>query len=187
MSEVKGIISGNEVRFRGASEHFQMEAAKLRTGRAHPSLVEDILVEYYGSKTPLRQIASVTVPEPRTLVIQPWDQSSLQAVAEAIRMSDLGLNPADDGRVIRLALPQLTEERRRDLVKALNARAEDARVSVRNIREEIWKEIQSLEKEGRIGEDEKFSGKEDLQKEVDRWNAELESIRKKKEEEILTV
>ncbi len=187
MSEAKEIVSVSEARFRAAAEHFQTEAAKLRTGRAHPSLVEDIMVDYYGSRTPIRQIASVTVPEPRTLVIQPWDQSGLQAVAEAIRSSDLGLNPADDGRLIRLSLPPLTEDRRKELVKALNSRAEDARVSVRSIREEVWKEIQSLEKEGRIGEDEKFSGKDDLQKEVDRWNAELETVRKRKEEEILTV
>jgi ribosome recycling factor len=187
MSEVKGILSGNEGRFRSALDHFQTEAAKLRTGRAHPSLVEDIMVDYYGARTPIKQIASVTVPEPRMLVIQPWDQSSLQAVADAIRTSDLGLNPADDGHLIRLALPALTEERRKELVRTLNTRAEDARVSVRNIREEIWKEIQALEKEGLIGEDDKFSGKDDLQKEVDKWNAELESVRKRKEEEILTV
>ncbi|HWQ60118.1 MAG TPA: ribosome recycling factor [Candidatus Fimivivens sp.] len=187
MGESKTIIGANEGRFRAALEHFQGEAAKLRTGRAHPSLVEDILVEYYGARTPIKQIASVSVPEPRTIAIAPWDQSSLQAVAEAIRSSDLGLNPADDGHVIRLNLPQLTEERRRDLVKALNARAEDARVSVRGIREEVWKEIQSLEKDGLIGEDEKFSGKDELQKETDRWNAELETVRKRKEEEILTV
>lgn len=187
MSEVKGIISGNESRFRAAAEHFQTEAAKLRTGRAHPSLIEDVMVDYYGSRTPIKQIASVTVPEPRMLVIQPWDQSSLQAVADAIRTSDLGLNPADDGHIIRLSLPPLTEDRRKELVRTLNARMEDARVSVRNIREEIWKEILSLEKEGLIGEDEKFSGKDELQKEVDKWNAELESVRKRKEEEILTV
>lgn len=187
MGAAKDIIDGGEARFRAAAEHFQAEAAKLRTGRAHPSLVEDILVDYYGAKTPIRQLASVSVPESRSILIQPWDQSSLQAVADAIRLSDLGLNPADDGRVIRLALPQLTEERRRELVKTLNARAEDARVAVRNIREELWKEIQSFEKEGLMGEDEKFSGKDDLQKEVDRWNAELELVRRRKEEEIMTV
>ncbi len=187
MGSVKEVISGYGERFGAALSHFQAEAAKLRTGRAHPSLVEDLMVEYYGSRTPLRQVASVTVPESRTLVIQPWDQSSLRAVAEAIRSSDLGLNPADDGRLIRLSLPALTEDRRKELVKALNARAEEARVSVRNVREEIWKEIQSLDKEGLIGEDEKFTGKDDLQKEVDRWNADIETARKRKEEEILTV
>ncbi len=184
---VKEIIDGKEVSFRAAVEHFSGEAAKLRTGRANPSIVEDVLVECYGSKMPIQQMASITVPEPRLIVIAPWDQGNVAAVADAIRSSDLGLNPADDGHVIRLALPPLTEERRKELVKTLNARAEDARVSIRTIREDIWKDIQDLEKTGEIGEDEKFKGKDDLQKEVDRWNAELETLRKKKEEEILTV
>jgi ribosome recycling factor len=187
MSSVKDIVSGYEENFRAALSHFQAEAAKLRTGRAHSSLVEDLMADYYGTRTPIRQVASVSVPESRTIMIQPWDQSSLQAIAEAIRSSDLGLNPADDGHVIRLSLPPLTEDRRRELVKVLNTRSEEARVSVRSVREEAWKEILSLEKEGLIGEDEKFSGKDGLQKEVDRFNAEIETVRKRKEEEILTV
>lgn len=185
--DVKTIIDERREDFEKAVDHFRAEAAKLRTGRAHPSLVEDLLVEYYGAKTPLKQIASVTVPESRQLVIQPWDRDSLVAVAEAIRTSDLGLNPADDGQVIRLSLPALTEERRKELVKALGNRLEDARVSVRTIREEVWKEIQDLEKQGEIGEDEKFTGKDALQERVDEVNNSLESIRKKKEEEIMTV
>lgn len=185
--DVKGIITGKEASFRSAVEHFSAEAAKLRTGRANPSIVEDVLVDCYGSRTPLKQMASITVPEPRLIVIQPWDQGMVAAVADAIRTSDLGLNPADDGHVIRLALPQPTEERRKELAKALNARAEETRVSIRTIREDAWKDIQELEKSGSASEDDKFRGKEDLQKEVDRWNAELEVLRKKKEEEILTV
>jgi ribosome recycling factor len=185
--DVKGIIVGKEEAFRAAIGHFSAEAAKLRTGRANPSIVEDMLVDCYGSKMPLKQMASINVPEPRLIVIQPWDQGMVATVADAIRTSDLGLNPADDGHVIRLALPQPTEERRKELAKTLNARAEDARVSIRTIREDAWKDIQDLEKEGLIGEDEKFRGKEDLQKEVDKWNAELETLRKRKEEEILTV
>lgn len=173
--------------FQAALDHFKGEAAKLRTGRANATLVEDVSVDYYGSKTPLKQVASITVPEPRLIVIQPWDQGSIQAIAEAIRTSDLGLNPADDGHVIRLALPPLTEDRRKELVKTLNARAEDARMSIRSIREDAWKDIQDLEKAGEISEDDKFRGKDELQKEVDKWNAEIESVRKKKEEEILTV
>ncbi|NTW15075.1 MAG: ribosome recycling factor [Candidatus Moranbacteria bacterium] len=187
MSLIKDILEGGGGRFGAAVEHFRSEAAKLRTGRAHPSLVEDLLVDYYGTKTPVKQLASVSVPESRTILIQPWDISGLQAVADAIRVSDLGLNPADDGRVIRLSLPALTEDRRKELVRTLNARMEDARVSIRTTREELWKEIQQYEKEGLIGEDEKFSGKDELQKEVDRFNAELESVRRKKEEEIMTV
>lgn len=185
--DVKQTIADRSDDLDRAVEHFKVEAAKLRTGRAHPSLVEDLLVEYYGTKTPLRQVASVTVPEPRQLAIQPWDRDSLVAVAEAIRSSDLGLNPADDGHIIRLNLPQLTEDRRRELVKSLNARLEDARISVRTIREEVWKEIQDSEKRGEIGEDEKFTGKDDLQKAVDRTNGLLEEIRDRKEKEIMTV
>lgn len=181
------ILSSKAGAFRGALEHFETEAAKIRTGRANPSIVEDLLVDYYGSKTPLKQMASITVPEARMLVIAPWDQGSLPAVADAIRSSDLGLNPADDGHVIRLSLPMLTEDRRKELAKVLNARAEEARVSIRTVREDAWKDIQELEKEGLIGEDEKFRGKDDLQKEVDGWNAKLESARKRKEEEILTI
>ena len=185
--EVKTIIDGRREDFEKAVDHFRSEAAKLRTGRAHPSLVEDLLVEYYGAKTPLKQIASVTVPESRQLVIQPWDRDSLVAIVETIRSSDLGLNPADDGQVIRLTLPALTEDRRKELVKALGNRLEDARVSVRTTREEIWKEIQDLEKRGEIGEDEKFTGKDELQKSVDGINEALEEIRKKKETEIVTI
>lgn len=185
--DVKALIDNRSSDFEKAVDHFRSEAAKLRTGRAHPSLVEDLLVEYYGTKTPLKQVASVTVPESRQLVIQPWDSDSLVAIAEAIRSSDLGLNPVDDGQVIRLTLPALTEDRRKELVKALGNRLEDARVSVRTIREEIWKEIQDLEKSGEIGEDEKFTGKDELQKTVDRINEFLDEIRKKKEEEVMTV
>lgn len=185
--DVKSVIGNSTRDFEKAVEHFRLEAAKLRTGRAHPSLVEDLSIEYYGTRTPLRQVASVTIPEPRQIVIQPWDRDSLVAIADAIRSSDLGLNPSDDGHLIRLSLPQLTEDRRRELVKTLNGRMEDARVTVRSIREEVWKAIQDMEKKGEIGEDDKFSGKEELQKEVDRVNETLESVRKKKEEEIMTV
>jgi hypothetical protein len=111
--DVKGIIAGKESAFRSAIEHFSLEAAKLRTGRANASIVEDLLVDCYGSKMPLKQMASITVPEPRLIVIQPWDQGMVASVADAIRVSDLGLNPADDGHVVRLALPQPTEERRK--------------------------------------------------------------------------
>ncbi|NTW14001.1 MAG: ribosome recycling factor [Candidatus Moranbacteria bacterium] len=183
----KSLIASRTKDFEKSVEHFRMEAAKLRTGRAHPSIVEDLSVDYYGSRTPLRQIATITVPEPRLIVIQPWDRDSLVAIAEAIRSSDLGLNPSDDGHLIRLNLPQLTEDRRKELVKTLSGRMEDARVAVRTIREEVWKEIQEMEKRGEIGEDEKFSGKDDLQKEVDRVNDALEAVRKKKEEDIMTV
>ncbi len=184
---VAEIIKSKEDGFRKALEHFRGEASKLRTGRANPTLVEDLLVDYYGTKTPLRQMASVSIPEARMIAIQPWDRGAIVAVEAAIREANLGLNPMNDGAVVRLSLPMLTEDRRKELVRALNGRAEDGRVSIRTVREEIWKEIQDEEKAGNMSEDDKFQGKDELQKEVDRWNAELEVIRKKKEEEILTV
>jgi ribosome recycling factor len=167
--------------------HFSEEAGKLRTGRAHPGLVEHLLADYYGTRTPLKQMAGITVPEPRQLVISPWDKGALAAIEAALRESDLGLNPTNDGAVVRVTLPALTEERRRELVKALNSRAEEARISIRTAREDAWKEIQAAEREGTIGEDEKFRGKDDLQKIVDEYNAKLESLREKKEQEIMTV
>ncbi len=184
---IKELIAGKESDFQKAVEHFESEAAKLRTGRANPGLVETLLVDYYGTKTPLKQIASINIPEARQILIQPWDKGSLVMIEAAIRESDLGLNPGNDGQNIRITLPSLTEERRKDLVKTLNHRAEEGRIAIRTIREEVWKEIQECERSGDISEDDKFQGKDELQKVVDEYNQKLETIRKKKEEEILTV
>ncbi len=184
---VKELMDAKREDFEKAVDHFAGEAAKLRTGRANPALVEGLMVDYYGTRTPLKQMASITVPEARQIAISPWDKGSLALIESAIRESDLGLNPVNDGQLLRITLPALTEERRRDLVKALNSRAEEGRIAIRTIREEIWKEIQEMEKEGMIGEDDKFSGKDELQKIVDEYNAKIESLREKKEEEILTV
>jgi len=168
-------------------EHLQFEFGKLRTGRANPSLVEDVMVDYYGTKTPLKQIASINTPEPRQITIQPWDKGAIGPIEGAIRESDLGLNPINDGIFIRLNIPVLTEERRKDLVKALNSRAEDGRIALRNIREEVLKEVQSIEKEGLISEDDKFRAKEKIQSIIDDYNKKIEDIREKKEKEIMTV
>lgn len=184
---VKELIDGKKGDFENAVTHFAEEAAKLRTGRANPALVEHIMVDYYGTKTPLMQIASISIPEARQILIQPWDKGAMQPIETAIRESDLGLNPGNDGQNIRVVLPALNEERRRDLVKTLGARAEDARIAIRTVREDIWKEIQDMEKEGVIGEDDKFQGKDTLQKVVDEYNAKIESLKEKKEEEIMTV
>lgn len=184
---VKELIEKKKQSFESALDHFSEEAAKIRTGRAHPGLVENLMVDYYGTRTPLRQIASINIPEARQILIQPWDKGSLVLIEAAIRESDLGLNPGNDGIALRITLPSLTEETRKDFVKALNQRAEEARIAVRNIREEIWKDIQDLEKSGDISEDDKFFGKEELQKVVDERNQSLEGVRKKKEEEIMTV
>jgi ribosome recycling factor len=184
---IKELISANEQSFDGALDHFSVEASKIRTGRANPSLVENISVDYYGTRTPLGQMAGISIPEARQLLIQPWDKGSLPLIETALRESDLGLNPSNDGTGIRITLPALTEETRKTLVKSLNNRAEEARIAIRAIREDIWKAIQDAEKNGDITEDDKFSGKEELQKVVDTYNQKLEVLRKKKEEDILTV
>ncbi len=184
---IQELIDDKKPNFESAVEHFLDETAKIRTGRAHPGLVENLSVDYYGTRTPLRQIASISIPEARQILISPWDKGSLVLIEAAIRESDLGLNPGNDGVALRITLPALTEETRKNLVKSLNQRAEEARIAVRNIREEIWKDIQEFEKSGDISEDDKFTGKDELQKVVDEYNQKLETIRKKKEEEVMTV
>lgn len=184
---IKERIDSKKESFEAAISRLLEECAKIRTGRANPGIVENLMVDYYGTKTPLKQIANISIPEARQIMIQPWDKGALASIETAIRESDLGLNPGNDGLGIRLVLPQLNEDTRKDLVKVLNNRAEESRISIRNVREEIWKEIVDLEKAGEISEDDKFAGKETLQKVVDDYNKTIEDIRKKKEGEILTV
>lgn len=183
----KELIENRKADLNKAIEFFKEEIGKIRTGRANPAIVEHLMVDYYGTKSPLKQVASINVPEPRLITIQPWDKDSLVSIEAAIRESDLGLNPANDGQVIRLNIPPLTEERRGELVKVLNQRTEDAKIAVRNIREELWKEIQNQEKAGKISEDDKFKGKEKLQEVVDEYNKKIDEVREKKEKEITTV
>jgi ribosome recycling factor len=177
------LIEKSKVNFEKSVTHFKDNLGKVRTGRASTALVDDITVDYYGAKSPLKQVASVSVPEPRTIVISPWDKSTLSLIEKAIKESDLGLNPMNDGIIIRINIPALTEERRKEFVKILNQEAEGARVAVRKLREDVWDEIQALT----IGEDDKFQGKEKLQKIVEEYNAIIEDIRKKKEAEIMQV
>lgn len=181
------MIRNNQPQMEKALEFFQEELGKLRTGRASAALVENISVDYYGAKSPLKQIASITVPEARTIAITPWDRDSLVNIEKAIRDSQLNLNPMNDGQLIRINIPELNEERRKELVKLLNQNAENARIAVRKVRESVWEEIQENEKSGKISEDDKFSGKDKLQKLVDEYNAKIEEIREKKEKEIMTV
>lgn len=180
-------INSQKPEFEKALERFKEELNQLRTGRASAALVENLSVDYYGAKSPLKQVASISTPEPRTIVISPWDKGSLVNIEAAIRESQLNLNPMNDGQVIRINIPALTEDRRKEMVKVLSQKTEDAKINVRRIREEIWNEIQQLEKDGKIGEDEKFIGKDQLQIVIDEYNAKIEEIRKKKEGEIMTV
>ena len=184
---ISEIIEKYKGEFEKAIIFFKEELGKLRTGRANVSLVDGIMVDYYGSKSPLKQIASITIPESRTIAITPWSRDSLVSIEKSIRESQLNLNPVNDGIMIRINIPALNEERRKELVKILNQKGEGARVVVRKAREEAWEEIQEGEKAGKISEDDKFSGKEKLQKVVDEYNAKIEEIRKKKEEEIMTI
>ena len=170
-----------------AIEHFKSELATLRTGRASASLVENIIVDFYGTPTPLMHMSQIMIPEPRMIAVQPYDKGSLKDIEKALQASNLGINPVNDGTYIRLTIPQMNEERRKELVKIVSQMAEKARVAVRNIREEIWKEIQTLEKNGDLSEDDKISGKEDLQKVVDKYNEEIKKIAEAKEKEVTTI
>jgi len=183
----KEIIDKKKPELDKSIEHFKEELNQLRTGRASVAMVDGLTVDYYGAKSPLKQVANISVPEPRTIVIAPWDKDSLVAIEKSLRESQLNLNPNNDGQVIRINIPALNEERRKDLVKVLNQKAEDARIAIRKQREDAWEEIQEKEKAGEMGEDDKFAGKDELQKLVDEYNKKVEEIRAKKEEEIMQV
>jgi ribosome recycling factor len=183
----KELIESKKTSLEQALDYLNTDLTQLRTGRANPALVENLMVDYYGTRTPLKQIATINAPEARLILIQPWDKDSLVNIEAAIRESNLGLNPANDGQVIRLNIPPLSEERRQEMVKTLNQKAEAARITIRNIREEIWETIQEKTKEGKISEDDKFRGKDSLQEVIDSFNKKIEDIRDKKEKEITTI
>jgi ribosome recycling factor len=170
-----------------AVTHLKDDLAGIRTGRATPAVLNRVTVEYYGTPVPLNQLASVNVPEPRLLQVQPFDKSAISAIEKAIQTSDLGITPNNDGNVIRLAFPPLTEERRRDLVKQVHARAEDGRVAVRNVRRHHKDELEKLEKEHQISEDELKRAEKELQKLTDQHVAEIDEIQRHKEQELMEV
>ena len=180
-------LADAKTRMGKAVEALQKELATIRTGRAHPGLVEHLRVDYYGAPTPLNQLATINVPEPRLLVIQPWDRQSLGAIEKAIQKSDLGLNPMNDGNVIRLAIPQLTEERRRELAKVVRKKVEEGRVAVRNVRRDCHDELRRLQKEKEISEDAQYRAQDELQKLTDGFIQEIERVGEEKEAELLAV
>jgi ribosome recycling factor len=169
------------------NDFFRDEVVTLNVGRATPSLIEDIMVDYYGTPTPLKQIATISIPDPRNILIQPWDKGQLKDIEKAINSAQLGFNPMNDGTVVRITIPQPTEERRKDLAKHLHSLLEKAKISLRNIREEAVKEIRKMEKDKEIGEDERFTKQDEIQKIVDEYNEKLEEETEKKEKEIMTV
>ncbi len=184
---IKELLKEAEAHMQKSISVLQEDLSSIRTGRAHPGLVEKIQVEYYGAPTPLIQLASISVPEPRALMIKPFDKTTLKAIERAILASDLGLTPNNDGIAIRLNLPPLNEERRRDLVKHVNHRLEEARVALRNIRRDAIKDIKEYENEKLISEDDRKRGEEELQKIVDRLIGDIEKIGQNKEKEIMEV
>jgi ribosome recycling factor len=174
-----------ESRMKGAVQALEEDLGGIRTGRASPVLVERLHVEYYGMLTPLIQLASISVPEPRSLLIRPFDPASLKAIERAILVSDLGLTPNNDGKSIRLNLPPLTEERRRDLVKVVHNRLEEARVAARNIRRDSIRDLREFLQEKMISEDDQERGEEEIQKITNRYIEEINDVGERKEKEIL--
>ena len=181
------LIKEAEVNMKKSLEIVKKEFATLRAGRATPALLDKIMVNYYGTSTPVNQLANISVPEARLLVIQPWDKNSLPEIERTIMKSDLGITPASDGTVIRLAIPQLTQERRKDLLKVIKKKSEDGRVAVRNVRRDVNDQLKSIQKEGKISEDELKRSQEEVQKLTDRYIKEIDNLFNTKEQEIMQV
>jgi ribosome recycling factor len=185
MNSIKEIESSSRTRMEKAVADFQHEMSTLRTGRASINILDGVRVDYYGTPTPLNQLANLHVPEPGMITVQPWDISQIGAIEKAIRTSDLGINPANDGKVIRLPIPPLNEERRKEIVKRMHGIAEDHRVAVRNIRRDANDHVKKLTKDKKIAEDEERRGMDDIQKLTDAHMAKIDAASKTKEKELL--
>lgn len=184
---IKELLQDSDIRMQKSIEATRHDLQAIRTGRANPALLERVEVEYYGSKMPLPQVATVTAPEARMLVISPWDRGALPAIERAIQKSGLGLNPSSDGSIVRLIIPQLTEETRKNLIRNVHKRVEEGKVAIRNIRREAIEHLRTLKKNGDIGEDEEKRTEAEVQKQTDRHSHELDNIQKSKEAELLEV
>ena len=182
---ISDLLTEAELRMEQAIEHVASEFSTVRSGRANPQILHRISVDYYGSPTPLQQLASISVPEPRLLVVQPFDKGSVNDIERAIQQADLGLNPSNDGAVIRIAFPPLTEERRKDLVRVVRHMAEDGKVAVRNVRRTAKTDMEALH--GEISDDDIRRGEEELQKVTDRFTERIDTLLSNKEEELLEV
>lgn len=187
MANTQQLVSGADGEFKKAIEHFRVECSRLQIGRASPNLVEDIKVESYGTMQPLKGIASISVPDPTVLQIQPWDRSALAAIETAIRAANLGLNPVNDGRVIRVPMPPLNQERRTELVKVVHQMAETAKISIRTSRGTAHGAFKTMKEASEINEDEQRLSEKHLQEKVDAANKEVEEVAKKKEQDIMTI
>lgn len=184
---IPDVLKEAEERMHKAVDALRKEYGTIRAGRANPGILDKVSVDYYGTPTPVNQLANISVPEPRLLVIQPWDKSTLPAIEKAILKSDLGLNPSSDGTVIRIVIPQLTAERRNELVKTVKKKAEEARVAVRNVRRDINDHLKKLEKDHTASEDEVKRAQDDVQKMTDKYIKEIDHVMDVKEKEITEV
>lgn len=184
---IKDLLKEMENHMKGVIEGTKRELASIRTGRANASLLERVVVEYYGVPTPLHQVANISTPEARLLVVQPWDKSLLSPVEKAIQKADLGLNPVNDGSVIRLPIPALTEERRKELAKVIKKEGEEKKVVIRNLRRDTNEKIKALKKDGKVSEDDEKKGLDDVQKLTDKYIVEVDKLLEQKEKEIMEV
>ncbi len=182
---VKEALRALEAKMKVSAEHFRKDLSRLRTGRANLSLFEDIKVEYYGTLTPVNQVASLGIPDPTLVSVQPWDPSLLETIDKAIRAADLGLNPINDGKMLKVPIPPLDDERRQEMAKKIKKMLEDEKTALRNMRRETKDLIEQAEKDKAITEDEKFSGLEQLQKLIDDYSKKIEEVAAAKEKEIL--
>jgi len=184
---INDVLEDTKTRMQKSIGALESDLRSVRTGRASPALVENLMVEYYGTPTPLNQLSTIAAPEPTLLTIRPWDANSLPEIERAILKSDLGLTPNNDGQIIRLGIPPLTEERRRDLVKLVGKRGEEGRVAVRNIRRDALQDLADLQKEGLISEDEYYRARDRVQELTDKYIGEINDIIKAKETEIMEI
>ena len=187
MANVSSVLSENELRMGKSVEALRRELASIRTGRASPDLIEHIVVNYYGTPTPINQIASISSPEARLLLIQPWDRQSIADIKKGILKSDLGLTPISDGNLIRLSIPILTEERRKELVRLVRKKGEDYKIAIRNIRRNALDRLRTLEREKIASQDENRRAQEQLQKLTDSFIGQVDSLLSKKETEVLEI
>ncbi len=185
--KIDALFKDAEERMKHAIDHLKQDLAGYRTGRANPAMVERLMVDYYGTPTPLQNIAAITVPEPRQLLIQPWDQSAVPAIEKAIQKSDLGVNPVSDGRTLRITLPPLTEERRKELIKQVHKRSEEGRVAIRNIRRDLIEHLRQMQKNKLMSEDDLKRYEQQVEKLTHKYTDEVDRVQNAKDAELKEV
>lgn len=181
------IVKEIKPKMKAAIEKLETELSRIRTGRANPSILDGVMVSYYGTNTPIREVASITVPESNQIVVKPWDRNALNSIETAIKSSDIGINPINDGTQIRLVLPAMTEERRREIATLVKKNGEEAKVVLRNIRKDAWDKVQTGLKNKEVTEDDKYWAEEELNKAIDEMNKEIDKVVTNKETEIMKI